>query len=140
MSDQVSEFLWRLKTYTFVAADAVDRQADLLAAAIRDSLEWLPEGARPAPRRVVVPETPLYVGGGGEGWWWWWLDDKWTAGIVVAGAMLGIGGYGYMRRRKYQKKRRAKKAGNGGRREVVGLWPSPYWRVWGNGIWLMYVQ
>lgn len=124
MADNINEFLWWLKTYTFVAADAVDRQADSLAALIRESLsdcEWLPEGARPVPLRVVVPERVTQAAGGSKGQWW--IESKWTVGMVVAGVVVAIGGYGYMRKKKYQKRRRAKKAGNGGRKEVVGLGP-----------------
>ncbi|RPB00850.1 DUF1776-domain-containing protein [Choiromyces venosus 120613-1] len=120
--DSINEFFYSLKTYSFIVADAIDKQADTLAGTIRDTLsksEWIPESARPSPRRVPVPERMFNAVGGVGRRGGWWDKNKWSVAIVVVAAALGVAGYGYAKRKKDRKKRRAKKAGNGGRREVV---------------------
>jgi len=123
-TDSINEFFYSLKTYSFIVADAIDQQADSLAGTIRDTLsksEWIPESARPTPKRVPVPERMLNAVGAGRGDGWW-NRNKWTFAMIAVGvvAVVGATGYGYSKRKKDKKKRRAKKVGNGGRREVVG--------------------
>ncbi|KAG0638373.1 hypothetical protein HOY80DRAFT_967838 [Tuber brumale] len=123
-ADSINEFFYSLKTYSFIVADAIDKQADLLAGTIRDTLsksEWIPESARPMPRHVPIPERMLNAAGAGRRGGWW-NRNMWTVAVVAVGvaAAVGAAGYGYSKKKKKdKKKRRAKKAGNGGRREVV---------------------
>ncbi|PUU81193.1 hypothetical protein B9Z19DRAFT_1020254 [Tuber borchii] len=108
-TDSINEFFYSLKTYSFIVADAIDKQADSLAGTIRDTLsksEWIPESARPTPKRVPVPERMLNAVGAGRGDGWW-NRNKWTFVMIAVGVVAVVGATG------------AKKVGNGGRREVV---------------------
>lgn len=119
-NETVNDLFWNLKSYTFIVADTIDRQADVLANRIRDSLasaEWLPEAARPAPRPVPIPQRVIDAVSRKNSWW---RDNRWfIVSLAVVGSVVGMGGYGYLTRKKGMKKRRAKRAGNGGRKEVV---------------------
>lgn len=121
LQEQISRFAWSLKSNIFSVADAIDKQADAAATAIRESLSnstWVPESVRPTPPPPPVPVRIVEraTGGGVVGWA---KDNKWAVGIFL-GTAVGIGGYVYSKRKKGGKKRRARKASDGGRREVVG--------------------
>lgn len=52
LQEQLTNLAWTLKSQLFTAADMLDRQADLAATLIRETLSstpWLPEAARPPP-------------------------------------------------------------------------------------------
>jgi hypothetical protein len=110
-----------MKKYSLEIADAVDRQIDLVAAVIRDSLShqsWLPQSVRPPPTpppsRIPSP-PPTLIERAQE---WVLAHRAWTAAFV---AFVGTGGLLIYRQRSiYGKKRKARKAGNGARKEIVG--------------------
>ncbi|RPB10171.1 DUF1776-domain-containing protein [Morchella conica CCBAS932] len=129
LQEQLTNLAWTLKSQLFTAADMLDRQADLAATLIRETLSstpWLPEAARPPP---PPPPPPLARIIPRAGMGRWVKDNKWAVGIVVATG-VGIGAWVYGKRKQRRRAgRRARKAADGGRKEVVGLM-GPWGCVW----------
>ncbi|KAH0608849.1 uncharacterized protein H6S33_001077 [Morchella sextelata] len=105
LHEQLTNLAWTLKSQLFTAADMLDRQADLAATLIRETLStttWLPEAARPPP-----PPPP-------------------PTGTTRPPSGSGAVGEGQQRKQRRRAGRRARKAADGGRKEVVVLAGSPH--------------
>ncbi|KAF2099462.1 DUF1776-domain-containing protein [Rhizodiscina lignyota] len=115
--DLLSSVSKDIRKFSTEAAEATDRQIDLLASKIRSTLSnspWLPESARPKPQAPPLPvPTTLFERLGV----WISRNRALTAAIV---AFFGTGAVlVYYQRNVRRRSRRAKRAGNGARKEVV---------------------
>ncbi|MCJ1361356.1 hypothetical protein MMC16_000454 [Acarospora aff. strigata] len=115
-----------VKKYSLDLADAIDRQFDLVSAAIRESLQsatWIPQSVKPPPPRSRRVVPPMPQGSLARAQDWVLKHQALTAAII---AFVGTGGFLiYRRRRLYSRKRRARRASNGARKEVVVIAGSP---------------
>ncbi|KAI9843395.1 MAG: hypothetical protein M1837_006421 [Sclerophora amabilis] len=127
--DTLSSIPNDVRRYSAEVADTIDRQFDMIAKSIRETLSsttWIPESARPILSRQTVtpPPPPVHSTLYERAQDWAVRHKEILALIAVSATATGI--LVYRRRRKYNKKRRARRASNGARKEVIVIAGPPH--------------
>ncbi|KAL4802732.1 hypothetical protein BDV18DRAFT_163691 [Aspergillus unguis] len=114
-----------VRRYSLQVADAIDRQVDHVADAVRNTLShqsWLPPSVKPSPRlRSISPEPQSLYGRVHS---WAARNRAWSAAIL---AFVGTTSVLYFGSKTFRAKRRkAKRATNGARKEIIVVAGSPH--------------
>ncbi|KAI9044152.1 DUF1776 domain-containing protein [Aspergillus affinis] len=111
-----------VRRYSHQVADSIDRQVDLAAKTIKDTLSnqsWLPSSVRP-----IQPPRPRAPQSFSDRAYDWVLRHRaWSAALL---AFIGTTSVLYLGSKKFGgKRRKARRAGNGARKEILVVVGSP---------------